>query len=683
MLEIDALRGIGALAVLVFHFTSRYPEMLPNVAAVDIKFPGGHYGVMLFFALSGFAIHFSFKRLEHVGDFIVARFARLFPAYWAAMACTLIVEYFAGPPQLDIPLLDQLVNPTMLQSYAGLASVDGAYWTLGVELAFYGCMAALWRFRLLKRLEPVLFLWLATRWLMELWPAVPELAAQGFILRYIQYFAIGLIAYRVHAGQRSWRQQAPLIGFLFVTLAVFESIGIVIVGAALQLLFALVVAGRLRFIAVRPLLIVGAMSYPLYLVHQHVGMTIMFRADRAGWNPYVGLLLATVAVGLIGWCIHKYVERPGGDFILRKWRGHVETGHELVPMERGRLIELDLLRGIGALLVINFHYSTRFHEMFPNEKHVAFHMIGGNYRVMLFFAISGFAIFFSMRKLTDARDFVIGRMARLYPAYWVAILLTTSFEHMADIRSLEVSTTDIFVNLSMLQGFFYMPAVDGAYWTLTIELAFYFCAIVLWRLNCFKRIELILLPWLALKLAAHLVPVLPTRVETLLVLRWIPFFAIGLLSYRVWAGERGWRDQLVYFLAVILTVTLTETPDVIVAALILGLTFVLMIEGYLHRLCFRPLLWLGGISYSLYLVHQNIGYTVMVVGNRLGVSPNLSFAVAVVTAMALGALVNRTIERPATRIVAAWWRNYRRPAVVAHAAQAVVAVPVKTDAGNA
>lgn len=324
---------------------------------------------------------------------------------------------------------------------------------------------------------------------------------------------------------------------------------------------------------------------------------------------------------------------------------------------RDRLLELDLLRGIGALLVIGFHYSTRFNEMFPRERHVDFHMIGGNYRVMLFFAISGFAIFFSMRNLSDTRDFIVRRMARLYPAYWVAILLTTGFEHLADIRSLEVSTTDIFINLSMLQDFFYRPAVDGAYWTLSIELAFYFCAILLWRFNGFKRIEPILLGWLALRLAAHVVPVLPSRVEALLVLQWIPFFGIGLLSYRVWAGERVWRDQLAYFLAIILVVSLTETPDVIVAALILWLTFVLMIQGHLRRFCFRPLLWLGGISYSLYLVHQNIGYTVMVVGNRMGLSPYLSFVAAILTAVILGTLVNRTIERPAARLITTWWRN--------------------------
>ena len=336
---------------------------------------------------------------------------------------------------------------------------------------------------------------------------------------------------------------------------------------------------------------------------------------------------------------------------------------------RERLLELDLLRGLGALLVIGFHYSTRFHEMFPRERHVDFHMIGGNYRVMLFFAISGFAIFFSMRNLRDTRDFVVRRMARLYPAYWVAILLTTGFEHWADIRSLEVSTKDIFVNLSMLQGFFYMPAVDGAYWTLTVELAFYFCAIMLWRFNCFRWIERILLGWLALKLAAHFVPVLPSRVETLLVLQWIPFFGIGLLSYRVWAGERVWRDQLAYFLAIILTVSLTETPDVIAAAVILWLTFVLMIEGHLRRFCFKPLLWLGGISYSLYLVHQNIGYTVMVVGNRMGLSPNLSFAAAILTAVGLGALVNRTIERPVAKLVMNWWRKReQRPVEVQPAA---------------
>ena len=63
--------------------------------------------------------------------------------------------------------------------------------------------------------------------------------------------------------------------------------------------------------------------------------------------------------------------------------------------KRARLTELDALRGIGALCVLIFHYSTRFHELFPQAAHVPFSFPGSNYRVLLFFTISGFAIFFN------------------------------------------------------------------------------------------------------------------------------------------------------------------------------------------------------------------------------------------------------------------------------------------------
>lgn len=150
---------------------------------------------------------------------------------------------------------------------------------------------------------------------------------------------------------------------------------------------------------------------------------------------------------------------------------------------RTRLTELDALRGIGALCVLVFHYSTRFHELFPQAEHVPFSFPGGNYRVLLFFTISGFAIFFTLDRIRNVADFVVNRFARLYPAYIVAMLLTLSIEYLGHVYALLVGPGAILANLTMLQGFAFIPEVDGAYWTLTVEIAFYVCMIALWNLR--------------------------------------------------------------------------------------------------------------------------------------------------------------------------------------------------------
>ena len=327
--------------------------------------------------------------------------------------------------------------------------------------------------------------------------------------------------------------------------------------------------------------------------------------------------------------------------------------------KRPRLAELDALRGIGAILVMNFHYSTRFQEMFPKAAHVPFHIFGGNYRVLLFFAISGFAIFFTVKHLQYGMDFIVNRFVRLFPAYWGAIIITLTTQYLGDIPALDIALSAILVNFTMLQSFFYLPGVDGAYWTLAIELSFYACMLSLWRIGALRRIESAILGWLALKWVMYFWHGMPTPFAELLVLQWVPFFTIGILTDRIWSGQRRWRDQAPYLMAVLLTIAGTESLDLLLAAIVIISCFALMIEGYLRWLCIRPLIWVGSISYSLYLVHQHVGFVIMLTGNRFGVNPFASYVLAIIVAIALGATLNRLVERPAGKWLQGKWDQYR------------------------
>ena len=330
----------------------------------------------------------------------------------------------------------------------------------------------------------------------------------------------------------------------------------------------------------------------------------------------------------------------------------------------GRLTELDALRGIGALCVLVFHYSTRFHELFPQAQHVPFSFPGGNYRVLLFFTISGFAIFFTLDRIGTVADFVVNRFARLYPAYIVAMLTTLSIEYMAQATALLIGPMAIMANFTMLQGFAFVPEVDGAYWTLTVEIAFYFCMIALWRFGGVRRLEPMLLIWLGLRTLYQLWPDMPERVIMLLVLRYVPFFIIGMLSYRVWSGQRTWRQQAPYAVAALASIAVWETWDVTLAGILLLFGFAAPIRGHMRFIALRPLVWLGGISYSFYLIHQHVGFVVMLKMTEAGYSPWLGFAAAFMVALALGTIINRVVERPAGDAILAWWKRRREPVAV-------------------
>jgi peptidoglycan/LPS O-acetylase OafA/YrhL len=330
---------------------------------------------------------------------------------------------------------------------------------------------------------------------------------------------------------------------------------------------------------------------------------------------------------------------------------------------RTRLTELDALRGIGALCVLIFHYSTRFQELFPQAQHVPFSFPGGNYRVLLFFCISGFAVFFTLDRIRNVPDFVINRVARLYPAYLVAMMLTLSIEYLAQATQLLIGPAAILANFTMLQGFAFLPEVDGAYWTLTVEIAFYFCMISIWKWIGIRRLEPVLAAWLALRWLFHVWPDMPERIIMLFVLRYTPFFVIGMLAYRIWAGQRTWKQQTPYAALALLSVATMETWDMTLVAIVLLLAFSALIVGRLRFIALRPLVWMGGISYSFYLIHQHVGFVVMLRMADAGYSPWLGFATAFLVALFLGTAINRLVERPAGEAILRWWRRRSRAAI--------------------
>ena len=88
----------------------------------------------------------------------------------------------------------------------------------------------------------------------------------------------------------------------------------------------------LRFLCVRPLLWLGSISYPLYLVHENIGFVILLKAQALHINHWIGLGAALTVVTVLAWALHVHVELPAGRWITRKWREY-RKGRPLDPMD--------------------------------------------------------------------------------------------------------------------------------------------------------------------------------------------------------------------------------------------------------------------------------------------------------------------------------------------------------------
>lgn len=200
--EIDALRGLAALAVVLFHYTTQYQNLFPSAAQASVSAPWGYLGVNLFFIISGFVIFMTLDRTRRPMDFVVSRFSRLFPSHWLAIALTFTVVSLFGLPGKDVTLPQALANTVMLHGFAHVPHVDGVYWTLEVELLFYIAMYMLYRFGKLSSVHRAIWLLLGIRLcyfaMARLFGIdLPWLVYRTLFLIAAPWFALGICIYQL------------------------------------------------------------------------------------------------------------------------------------------------------------------------------------------------------------------------------------------------------------------------------------------------------------------------------------------------------------------------------------------------------------------------------------------------------------------------------------------------------
>ena len=358
------------------------------------------------------------------------------------------------------------------------------------------------------------------------------------------------------------------------------------------------------------------------------------------------------------------------------------------PANRERVETLDLLRVVAVLGVVFYHYAFRgaaadgltavsLPDLAPYAKY-------GSLGVQLFFVISGFVIAYSADGRT-AMGFAIARFARIYPAFLVCMTVTFAVTLAIGAPRFEATNGQWLANLIVLSPALKQPFMDGAYWSIVSELTFYAWVFLFLLLGRFRRdIDNIILFWIVVSIVNETVLQSPF-LRRLFVTDQSGFFCAGLVLYEIYCGRRGRTVVILLMLASLMAVNQAllaadwdrahyqvEFDNVVVAALAIACIAAVGLAMCVRRLRVpAPVVAAaGGLTYSMYLLHQHIGY--MLLNRFTGQADPATLIVLVFLAILLASfLVWRFIERPAR----GWTRDALSRALAYLGSRTAPAVP--------
>ncbi|EJC85714.1 LOW QUALITY PROTEIN: putative acyltransferase [Rhizobium leguminosarum bv. trifolii WSM2297] len=342
--SLDGLRGIAALLVVQAHVGLIFPAASAHLTTM------GSEAVGLFFALSGFLMaHLYGSRpvtRETVLDFLVSRFARIYPVYLAAV---LLVAMLSSIQNLDF--VQPIIGGTDFVRHVFLLGSSGL--SIPPEIQFYLLFPILWLcFARPHRYGGVIVGFA----MVVVVDGLLELPGPGILLvSKLPYFLFGALAGKMHSYWNKWTP-SPLTGiFTLFLLAVFFTYRNLVPGfspefwslqsaVAAAVIVALVARQppiAANVLAAAPVRFLGTISFSLYLFH----VPIMFLVHRSFeiLMPEPALIAVALVVAVGGaWFLHETIEVPSRRLLVTLWQHRWRVTARETPAEWMERAILDL-----------------------------------------------------------------------------------------------------------------------------------------------------------------------------------------------------------------------------------------------------------------------------------------------------------------------------------------------------
>lgn len=349
---LDGLRGIAAIAVVIYHL----PEVMGS-----LQMPLAYLAVDMFFLISGVVLAHAYSNRLTGGmtarQFMFARLVRLYPLYFAGTFISIvgISVGLAKGLSFEVWTLQKLGAASgpalfMLPSYAeGILNyypLNGPTWSLMFELIVN--LAFVMAF--LKLSNRVLMTTIGISGALLASMAFAGLSLNigsewnnilGGLPRVFFSFPVGILIYRLFRQEKLPRIRMPIVAIIAMVIGTFSLNPSRANVPLFDLIAVLLVLPAIVWLAMcneptrgaRMLSLLGTISYPIYMLHSSLFRVLrkvlekLIGADYTLYAPGTGIALI-MALIVISWCADRWYDRP-----IRKWLGKVTRG-ESYPSKR-------------------------------------------------------------------------------------------------------------------------------------------------------------------------------------------------------------------------------------------------------------------------------------------------------------------------------------------------------------
>ncbi|MBL7884168.1 MAG: acyltransferase [Bacteroidia bacterium] len=315
---LGSLRAIAALSVCLFHFICTVIGFTSNETIVSI-FSYGHYGVQMFFVISGFIIPWSMYHgkynIKHFFVFTAKRLVRLEPPYIVSLFFAIVLTYARTlSPHFNgidtIPTVKQVILHFgyLIPFFEGQHWIRSVYWTLAIEFQYYLLIGLF--FPLISNSKfgirlIVYFLFIGS----------PILTSSSFLPYYLPVFLLGILLFLFKTGVIKKME--------FFIMSILTSLSILWFHDIPTLCFSLVTyiaILKFDYISWKIGNFLGEISYSIYLFHGLVGMTVLnyfSHTTSSSITKFVLLCFSLASTIFFSYLLFRYIEKPSKHFSSR------------------------------------------------------------------------------------------------------------------------------------------------------------------------------------------------------------------------------------------------------------------------------------------------------------------------------------------------------------------------------